>query len=64
MGFYSGTTYFPVEDQLTKKISHLKKDTRRKLISFVINSIVDIITFITTCLLLIKNKVVILKVNI
>jgi len=56
MGFYSGTTYFPIEDQLTKKVSHLKKDTRRKLISSVINSIVDTMTFITTCYAIDKKQ--------
>ena len=48
MGFYSGTAYIPIKDQPTKKVSDLKNNSRRKLISSIVNNIVESMTFNTT----------------
>ena len=48
MGFYSGTAYIPIKDQPTKKVSDLKNNSRRKLISSVVSNIVENMTFNTT----------------
>jgi len=56
MGFYSGKAYIPIKDQPIEKVSNLKKDTRRKFISSVINSIVYTMTFNTTCYAIDKKQ--------